>query len=292
MSKCVGCGQKANQLYCSNCFKLKNYNKYQKETPNTYQFKESSNNLYILVIDVLNLKEHYDIKNDVFVVINKRDLLKDTSDNRVLEYLYSSNLNIIDAVVISTKNNYHYDDLCNKLLELNYKNNYFIGSTKSGKTSIINKLLYNYQNINNQALVSLYPNITKDIMEYKFGHINLIDTPSLEEDSVINYLNYEQLEIINTSNMKQTVFQLREDTIFNIGDILKIEASKVNISFYFNNLLNIKRTTNNKGKFFEYNLDKDYDLVIPNMGIVRVSNKCHLKIYHDSNLEVFIRKSI
>ena len=154
MNKCIGCGVSTENNLCERCFRIRNYNEYKKIDVDDRVFLDNLNkinndDLVVLVIDLLNIPENLDIiknkiNNKTILVINKFDLSPTDNVERYKKYFDKYEINVIDTVCISTKNNYNLDYLY-ELIKKNVNDKvYFIGYTNSGKSSLINKLIYNY----------------------------------------------------------------------------------------------------------------------------------------------------
>jgi len=286
MSKCLGCGIKTDKAYCNRCFKIKNYG-INIERDNECTFN-TDDGLEVLVLDALFLPNELHIRNDVLVVVNKRDLVE-ASDESIIEYVEKYDINPIDIIVISALKNYNMDLLYETIKDIKDNKLYFVGSTKSGKTAIINKLLYDYKQIKNDAISSFIPNITSDTMSYKFGNKILVDTPSIKDKSIISKVDSKKLKEIEPVKIKQIVYQNNND-IFNIGDIISVVCQN-SIAFNFNQDIKVARSKNIlRGKEYNFKLNRNQDLVIENMGYIRTNGS--IKIITYDNINIYIRNSI
>jgi ribosome biogenesis GTPase A len=293
MSRCLGCGIETDKDYCERCFKIRNYGINVPRDIDAFDLKTDDGTI-VLVLDALFLPSKLSIKKDVLVVVNKRDLVPDISDQRIIDYVSSYDIKPIDIIVVSTFKNYNYDLLYESLKKLKTKKLYFVGTTKSGKTAMINKLLYDYQNVKNKALSSEIPNITSSLMDYKLGNIELIDTPSIKDSTIISNVDDKLLKVITPLKMKQVVYQAPKDiNIFNINNIISVMTTKSSLVFYFNDKVLIKRDKDViNGTKYEFDLNRGQDLVINNMGYIRVNNKTKITLITYNNVNIFIRQSI
>ena len=318
MAKCKGCGVNLQNIdenkigysssidsdYCLRCFRIKNYNDYKLVDKDNKEFLNIINNieddnLVVLVLDILNIGNILDslkIKNKVLLVITKYDLLP-IYEEKIKDYI-NTKLNIIDTVIISSKNNYNYDLLYDKLNKYKTDKVYFIGLTNAGKSSIINKLIYNYGNKDINITTSYLPSTTLDTIEIDFDDYKLIDTPGLlEEGNIIEYVSKEQLKrIIPKSKINPKIYQINSDQIINVDDILLLDVKKNNIiSFYMSNNLNYKRIYNNIKTDLEkhiINVEDNTDIVINGLGFIKIKNKSKIILYTLKNVSVYTRKSL
>ena len=148
MKKCIGCGielQNENILnigytpnldndLCMRCFKLKNYGETSKVLKDDNDYIDILKNisktkdLVLYIVDILNIKENLDdikeyLKNDIILVLNKRDVLpKSVKDEKIINYI-KERYDFLDIIVVSSLNNYNIDLLYSKLNKFKKSNN-------------------------------------------------------------------------------------------------------------------------------------------------------------------------
>lgn len=322
MNKCLGCGIELqdkdpnkigyttdiNNKYCLRCFRIKNYNDYKlvDKSNNDYikilEEINKTNDLVILVVDIFNIG-HIDIiskylKNNILLVITKKDLLSGY-DKKIENYFDNYNLNIIDRVIISSKNNYNFDLLYSKINKYKTKSIYVVGFTNAGKSSMINKLLYNYTDKNINITTSYLPSTTLDTIEIDLDEYKLIDTPGLLDDgNIINYVDKDTLKkIIPKKEIKPKVFQIKQDQSIIVDKILRIDIKKENdIVFYMSNLeyLRVYKENDKLTNLEKHVLDVDdnTDIVINGLGFIKIKKKTTITLYTLKNVLVYKRKSL
>lgn len=322
MSKCLGCGIELqnsdsdkigyttdiNNKYCLRCFRIKNYNDYKlvdksnSDYINILEEINKTNDLVILVVDLFNIG-HIDIiskylNNNILLVITKKDLLSGY-DKKIEEYFNNYNLNIIDRVIISSKNNYNFDLLYSKINKYKTNNIYVVGFTNAGKSSMINKLLYNYTDKNINITTSFLPSTTLDTIEIELDDYKLIDTPGLLDDgNIINYIDKETLKrIIPKKEIKPKVFQIKQDQSIIVDKILRVDVKKDNDIVFYMSDLEIFRIYKENDKLI--NLEKhildvndNTDIVINGLGFIKIKKKSTVIIYTIENVLVYTRKSL
>lgn len=324
MCKCKGCGVKLqdndeknigytkniNNELCERCFRIRNYNDYKLVIKDNNDYINilkniNQNDLVILVIDLFNIKNIEEIskyiKNKILLVLTKRDILpKSCYDEKLLKYFDNYNLNIVDKVIISSKKNYNFDLLFDKINKHKTSNNvYVIGFTNSGKSTMINKIIYNYSSISTQITTSNLPSTTIDSISVKINDtLTLIDTPGLlDNGDIINYIDSNTLKkIIPNTEIKPITYQVKNKQIISIDELFEISLSNNNITIYASNNLKInryykKQKTSNLIKK-EFIVDKDTDIVISGLCFIKFTKKEKIEIYTLDNVEVNKRKSL
>lgn len=306
---------KEKSTLCERCFKIRNYGEYQKITKKNDDFFEilkqinETGDLVVLVIDIFNINK--DIKeicsyfknNDVLVVLNKRDVLPlSVKINNLLAYVDRLGINYIDKLIISTVKNYNFDLLMNKINTYKKsKNVYVVGFTNVGKSSMINKIIYNYSDSILDVTTSILPSTTLSNVKVDVNeNLTLIDTPGIIDDgSIMNYLEPEKLKKVLPRNEIRTItYQIRSKQSIFIEDLVRIDCEMSNnLTLYFSNKLDITREFNNSDKL--HNLEKhelivfeNQDIVISGLGFIKVTDNGRIIIYTVPNVDVFTRPSL
>lgn len=306
---------KEKSTLCERCFKIRNYGEYQKITKKNDDFFEilkqinETGDLVVLVIDIFNINK--DIKeicsyfknNDVLVVLNKRDVLPlSVKINNLLAYVDRLCINYIDKLIISTAKNYNFDLLMNKINTYKKsKNVYVVGFTNVGKSSMINKIIYNYSDSILDVTTSILPSTTLSNVKVDVNeNLTLIDTPGIIDDgSIMNYLEPEKLKKVLPRNEIRTItYQIRSKQSIFIEDLVRIDCEMSNnLTLYFSNKLDITREFNNSDKL--HNLEKhelivfeNQDIVISGLGFIKVTDNGRIIIYTVPNVDVFTRPSL
>lgn len=324
MSKCIGCGielqnndktklgytTNIEKSLCERCFRIENYGEYKKVTKDNNEYinilKEinKTKDLVVLVLDIFNLTENINvikenISNDILLVITKRDILpKSVHDEKLIEYIKNYNIKIKDQVVISSYKNYNFDELYEKIN--NYKkskNVYVIGFTNAGKSTMINKLIYNYSDNDTKITTSIMPSTTLDKIEINLNeNLTIIDTPGLLcEKSFYDILEGKDLKkIIPKKEIKPISYQIKDKQYIVIDKYAIIEAENINMVLFMSNSLNIKRFYKKpETKLKERNIKiNNNDLVINGLGFIKCIGKTNIKIYTYDEISVTTRKNL
>ena len=325
MNRCIGSGSilQSNDInevgyvknieskLCERCFKIQNYGEYlpviksQDEFITMLKDINDTKDLVVLVCDLFNynpdmsLVSEY-IDNDIILVLTKRDILpKSLYEEKLLNYL-ESNLNIIDKLIISSKNNYHFDELIESIRKNKKSHNvYVIGYTNVGKSTMINKILYNYATSNDVITTSILPNTTIDNINIKIDdELTLIDTPGVLDGGSIYYLKdiKELKRIIPKKEIKPLSYQINKKQSVVVEDLFRIDLSSNDIVMYISNMLKVDRIykeieSNNMDKH-ELDVKANTDVVISGVGFVKFMKDEHIILYTIKGINVYTRKSL
>ena len=328
MCKCAGCGvilqdkDKNNLGYtldltkelCERCFRIRNYNDYKfvikdnNDFINILKNVNITNDLVILVVDIFNINKNLEqiskyLNNDILLVLTKRDILpKSCYDKKLIEYFNNYNLNVVDSVIISSVKNYNFDELYNKInIYKKSKDVYVVGFTNSGKSTMINKILYNYSTNNTVITTSNLPSTTIDSISVCVNDtLTLIDTPGLLDDGdIINYVDSKTLKkIIPIKEIKPITYQIKMFQSIFIGDLVRLDVYDQNsLTMYISNNLEINRVFKDSNKLknlkkHELLLEEDSDIVIQGLGFIKVTNKSKINLYIKEGVRVFVRKNL
>lgn len=325
--KCLGCGavlqtefndqegytKDLDNKLCERCFRINNYGDYKvivkdnNEFLNILKSISETKDLVVLVVDLLNINQELlnlseIITNPVLLVLSKRDLLpKSLFEEKILNYMSRFNLNIIDKIIISSNKNYQFDELYEKInLYKKSKNVYVVGFTNAGKSTMINKLLYNYSESDTRITTSILPSTTLNNIEISLNEdLTIIDTPGLlDKGNIINYVEGKDLKVIvPTKEIKPITYQIKNRQIVEIDKYAFIEClDKTNITLFMSNRLDIKRNYKSLdfNDFDTYELDvlAGEDIVIVGLGFIKVSKDSKFKIHVLKNVLVYKRDSL
>lgn len=322
MNKCTGCGaflqqenidkegytKELNKNFCERCFRINHYNEYQKINKNNIEFIEilkkiNSTDLVVLVVDTLTVTDEVKIidkylNNPKIIVFNKRDLLPfKLKEEKILNF--AKKLEIFDEVIItSAVKNIGLDLLMERI---NHKKTsdkvYFVGFTNAGKSSLINKIIYNYTNDNSNITISPLPSTTLNNIEIKTKDFILIDTPGLiKKGDLLEFIPNKLInKLIPKKEIKPITYNVKSDQWFLIDDFFALNISNSSVTFFISNLLNIKRLYNKPVlnlKEFKIEIKEAEDLVIVGFGFLKFKNKTNIKLYLPDNVLFYTRKSL
>lgn len=328
VKKCVGCGaimQYSDALkegyiaedkyeeasICERCFRIKNYGDYKSIIKDNNTFINilkgiNKTDLVVLVMDLFNMPENIDIikeniSNPVLLVLTKRDILpKVIFEERLLSYIDKYNINTVDRIVVSSDKNYNFDDLIFKIKANKTSNNvYVIGFTNAGKSTLINKLIYNYSDQKPTITTSMLPSTTLNSIEIKFSdNMTFIDTPGLlSEGSLENIVDIKTLKKITPKQeIKPITYQIKSKQYIIIDNLVKLELANNNITIFMANTLKIDRYYKDREisdlVTRVISVNKNEDIVVSGLGFIKVTKKEDIKISVPKNVKVYTRKSL
>ena len=327
MYKCTGCGvalqdvdsqsigytKNIENKLCERCFKIKNYNKYTSVTKDNNDYIKilnkisSTDDLVVLVVDLFNISKNIEfigniIKNDVLLVLSKRDVLpKSCYDKKFIDYFSDINLNIVNTEIISSKKNMNFDSLYSKINKYKKsKNVYVVGFTNVGKSTMINRIIYNYSDNDCEITTSNIPSTTLDSINIEINEtLTLIDTPGIiDEGDISNYIALDELKCIQPNKeIKPITYQIKGNQTILLGNYSYIEASNVNITIYISNLIDVERVYKTKKVLPEMkkhviHVKECEDIVIQGLGFINISHECDIIIYVRERVSVYTRKEL
>lgn len=328
MSKCIGCGVKLQTInnetlgyttnldnkLCERCFRIRNYNDYKfvikdnNDYINILKDINKTNDLVVLVVDLFNISKYLNdiskyIDNNILLVLTKRDILpKSCYDEKFKEYFKNYNLNILDTVVVSSNKNYNLDTLYEKINNYKTSNNvYVVGFTNSGKSTLINKIIYNYSSSDMVITTSNLPSTTIDSITVKVNDdLTLIDTPGLlDAGDIINFIDSKTLKkIVPNKELKPITYQIKDKQTILIDDLVRLDLiDKNSMTIYMSNNLKIKRLFKDTDtlkdlKKHELDVDCDNDVVVQGLGFIKFTHKSKIVLYTKENVSVYVRKNL
>ena len=322
MSKCHGCGvilQNENKELlgftpnleselCERCFRINHYNDYKRVIKDNNFILEilskiNNKDLVVLIIDIMSIPENLNLikenlKNNILLVLSKADLLpSEMYEEKFDKIAKSLNVEFVDKILISSNKNYNIDLLMDKINTYKKSNNvYFVGYSNSGKSTLINKIIYNYTNINETITTSLLPSTTLDLIEIKIDEdLTIFDTPGLLEDgNIIDVIDEKSLnKIMPKKKINPRVYQIKNKQVIKIEDIISIMIEPKNdLVFYISNALNITREYEKNIEGREITINANEDLVIMGLGFIKFKNKTTIVLNSKYEVNIFTRKSL
>lgn len=322
IKKCSGCGvvlqnvdtskegyvDDINKDICERCFKLKYYGEYKEVSLSNKEYQSILDSIpkdalvvYLTSLLSLNL-DIVNRFNNVIVVLTKKDLLpKSVKDYKLIDYVSKRVNNYLDIEVISSIKNYNLDSLMEKIKKYNSNGEvYFVGTTNSGKSTLINKLIKNYSDKEIEVTTSIYPSTTLNKIELDLGSIRIVDTPGLIcNGSIINYLDLKEIKRITPGKeIKPRSYQLKGKGSLIIDNKIRLDYfNDNNITIYLANNLNIVKTglSNDRlknGIKKSFNLSNDKDIVVSDLCFIKFTKGVNVDIYSLYDVDIYERDNL
>lgn len=326
MKKCNGCGallqdtnyskegyiRNIDNDLCERCFRIKNYGDYKVIEKNNVDFINilkninNTNDLVVLVIDIFGMNKDITeitkyLTNDILLVFTKRDILPlSLSDEKLLDYADKLDIKYVDKLIVSSNKNYEFDNLIKKIRAYQKtKNVYIVGYTNAGKSTMINKLIYNYSDLKADVTTSILPSTTLDTIKIELDDsLVLIDTPGILDDgSMINFVDAKTIKkMLPVKEIKPITYQVKGKQYIHIDSLVEIEVEDNNLTLFFSNQLKINRfykeKRNLKLKENIIRVKENQDVVISGLGFIKVTKNGCLKIYTIAGVDVYTRDSL
>jgi ribosome biogenesis GTPase YqeH len=192
--------------------------------------------------------------NPVLLVVNKIDLLpKVTNANKIINWVQrrvkEENLKVVDIVLCSAKKNMGFERVIEAVSE--HRGNmdvYVVGATNVGKSTLINRLIRDYSDLEAELTTSQYPGTTLDLVKIPLddGHF-IIDTPGIVYPHRLTELvkKRDLGPLMPDKPLKPMVFQLNEGQTLYFGALARfdfIKGEHQSFTCYTSNAIQIHRT--------------------------------------------------
>ncbi|MFK7695099.1 ribosome biogenesis GTPase YqeH [Paenibacillus sp. HJGM_3] len=254
-------------LMCQRCYRIKHYNEMSSATVNPADFLAilsqlgKSDALIVHIVDLFDFEGslisglHRFVGNTpVLLVVNKIDLLpKAINPNRVLNWAQKqakqNGIWASKVVLCSARKNIGFDRVVEALSELRGNRDVaVVGATNVGKSTLINRLIRDYSDLEAELTTSPYPGTTLGVVNIPLDDgRSIIDTPGIVYDSRLTELvqKHELQAVLPDKPLKPTVFQLNEQQSLFFGALARLDfvkGERQSFTCYMSNALSIHRT--------------------------------------------------
>ncbi|MNW25197.1 GTP-binding protein Der [compost metagenome] len=186
-------------VICQRCFRIKNYNEASSVAVDQDEFLSllskigDKDALVVHIVDLFDFEgslisglQRFVGSNPVILAVNKIDLLpKVTNWNKVRNWVQKQakeqGLRTSEIVLCSAKKNQGFDRLLEAVAQQRGNRDvYVVGGTNVGKSTLINRLIKDYSDLEQELTTSRYPGTTLDMVNIPLddGHF-IIDTPGI-----------------------------------------------------------------------------------------------------------------
>ncbi|BFH61373.1 MULTISPECIES: ribosome biogenesis GTPase YqeH [Paenibacillus] len=256
-----------NPVVCRRCFRIKNYNEASSVTVDQDEFLRllsqigGKKALVIHIVDLFDFDgslisglQRFVGNNPVILAVNKIDLLpKVTNWNKVINWVQKQckeqGLKTEEIILCSAKKNQGFDRLLDAVAERRGSRDvYVVGATNVGKSTLINRLIRDYSDLEQELTVSRYPGTTLDMVSIPLddGHF-IIDTPGIVYPwRYSEMVDRKDLGAIMPENpLKPMVYQLNEGQTLFFGGMARfdfIQGERQSFTCFVSSRLKIHRT--------------------------------------------------
>lgn len=254
-------------VLCQRCFRIKHYNEMSSVTPDQNAFLNILNGIGRTEALVVHIVDLFDFEgsligglhrfvgsNPVVLVVNKLDLLpKAINVNRILNWVQKQTkehgLKTADIVLCSAKKKIGFDRVVEAVARhRGTKDVYVVGATNVGKSTLINRLIEDYSDLEAELTTSPYPGTTLDLVHIPLDDgRHIIDTPGIVYFHRLTELadKRDLQSLLPDKPIKPAVFQLNEKQTLFFGGYARfdfVQGERQSFTCYMSNALPIHRT--------------------------------------------------
>ncbi|GBF73720.1 ribosome biogenesis GTPase YqeH [Paenibacillus sp. 598K] len=232
-------------VICQRCFRIKNYNDAASVTIDQDDFLRllsgiaATNSLVVHIVDLFDFEgslisglQRFVGANPVLLVVNKVDLLpKVTNMNRLRNWVQQQakahGLRTVDVLLCSAKRNLGFERVIEALeRHRDGRDVYVVGATNVGKSTLINRLIRDYSDLDRELTTSRYPGTTLDAVRIPLEDGRaIIDTPGIVYPSRLTELVPKSVlqTILPEHTLKPLVYQLNERQTLFFGALARFD---------------------------------------------------------------------
>jgi len=252
---------------CQRCFRIRNYNEASSVAVDQDDFLKllgsigATDSLVVHIVDLYDFEgslisglQRFVGQNPVLLVVNKIDLLpKALNANRVRNWVQQqakvAGLRTVDVVLCSAKRNIGFDRVIEALDRYRGDRDvYVVGATNVGKSTLINRLIRDYSDMEQELTTSRYPGTTLDAVHIPLDDGKyIIDTPGIVYSSRMTEIVPRGFlgTLLPDKPIKPLVYQLNAGQTLFIGSLVRfdfVSGDRQSFTLYISNALNVHRT--------------------------------------------------
>lgn len=254
-------------VICQRCFRIKNYNEASSVALDHDEFLRllgsigGTDSLVVHIVDLFDFEgslisglQRFVGGNPVLLVVNKIDLLpKGTNYNRIRNWVQreakAQGLRVVDVVLCSAKRNMGFEHVIEALEEYRGRRDvYIVGATNVGKSTLINRLIRDYSDLDRELTVSRYPGTTLDAVRIPLDDGKaIIDTPGIVYPSRLTEMVPREMlqSLLPDKPIKPLVYQLNPGQTLFLGSLIRfdyVEGERLSFTLYISGGLPVHRT--------------------------------------------------
>ncbi|MBD0379046.1 ribosome biogenesis GTPase YqeH [Paenibacillus sedimenti] len=254
-------------IICQRCYRIKHYNESSSITLQQDDFLKLLSHVGNTKALVVNIVDIFDFEgsmisslarfvgsNPILLVVNKIDLLpKVTNPNKIINWVQrrakEHSLRVVDIVLCSAKKNIGFDRVISAVAE--HRGNrdvYVVGATNVGKSTLINRLISDYSDLDAELTTSQYPGTTLDLVKIPLDDGRyIVDTPGIVYSHRLTEVvtKRDLSRIMPDKPLKPIVFQLNSEQTLFFGAMARfdfIKGEHQSFTCYTSNAVQIHRT--------------------------------------------------
>ncbi|RKN79057.1 ribosome biogenesis GTPase YqeH [Paenibacillus ginsengarvi] len=254
-------------VLCQRCFRIKNYNEISSVTPNQDDFLKilggigEKRALVVHIVDLFDFEgsliaglHRFIGQNPVILVVNKIDLLpKAINVNRILNWVQKqakeNGIRTSEVVLCSAKKNIGFDRVIEAISSYRGDRDvYVVGATNVGKSTLINRIIREYSDLEAELTTSPFPGTTLDLVQIPLDDGRyMIDTPGIVySHRLTEIIDKQDLKtVLPDKPIKPSVFQLNEKQTLFFGAFARfdfVQGQRQSFTCYVSNAVPIHRT--------------------------------------------------
>lgn len=251
---------------CMRCYRIRHYNEPAAVIGDQDDFLKildgigNTDSLVLHIVDLFDFEgsligalPRFVGDNPIIVAVNKIDLLPGINPHKIIHWtrrqLKAHGLKVVDVVPISAKSNAGFDRLAEAIEQhRSDRDVYVVGATNTGKSTLINRMIRNYSDLEMELTTSRYPGTTLDTVRIPLADgSDLIDTPGIVyEDRLSEQVDSKSLrKLLPEQAIRPRIYQLNpKQTIF-FGALARfdfVRGERQSFTCYVANPLKLHRT--------------------------------------------------
>ena len=283
-------------VYCKRCFRLTHYgeistNELEKSTKSILDNVNKDNIFKIFIVDFLNINNNTinifnKIKGNKLLLISKIDLIgKSINIDNIVNNIRSVYGIKTDIKLISSIKEWGIN-LVKYLSDKNINKCYLLGPTNSGKSTLINKLIEEYNPKLNKLTISNKRNTTLEFIRINLTEkLTLIDSPGFLIDDYGIKSKYKNI-------IKPVTFNMKDNECLVIDKFYVKCKKSTSITIYTYENINIKKYYKEIEYDYEIDVNNNIDLCINGFGIINIKNENNISILNLDKELISVRNSI